>query len=152
MNKSNELIENVDLAWDMAIAENPYHELASYAAIHGMMDVVSLLKEQANQTSDIIRDNYLESLRQTKLKEIRDASEYPVVDFVSFSLINSNSENSWTDLKDVVSEFDDIPLEFVPIDDEVFVLTGNFRSAARSLRGSSSGQILDRIADIYAMH
>jgi len=142
-------VEDVDLAWEMAEAEDPVRRNIISARRAGATAThLSQLAAQANRAGRLTEQDYRARIRREAYDEIIKNSDTPVIDKGFFeSFWGSGASRVWISLQKQVAQEPQIPLEFVHVVDDEFVLRGDLRMAAWGLSPAPSGKILERIVD-----
>ncbi len=150
MRYSKERVDDFDLAWEMAIVENPYRELASLATKHGLNEIAKNMAGRARQASYEAEKSYKALARVTKYTEIEKASETPLLvidDFVRQG--GKSASNVWHFLRHTVEENPELPIEFIEFAPDEYVLRGDFGAASKALGSTRAKIILGDIAQSF---
>ncbi len=139
------LIEDKDLAWEMAHAELPYRELQLLAIGHGLVEIAKQMNGHANSTSANVRKKYLAQVRRERHEEIWNEYNGRVCTEEDFRRLSKRGGGmAWASLvaKLQSEEAEQMPIRLVPIVEDEFAIVGDFATAAWGMRNVRMGQIL----------
>ncbi len=142
-------VDEGDLAWDMAAAESRNrHKVAAARMAGRTLTKIRGIEAELPRSWHHLETEYRAQQRLAAYDSIVKNNFRPVIDKGLFeSFWGRGASKVWLSLQKKVGREPQIPLEFVHVVNDEYVLTGNLQAAIPKLRPASSGEILQRIVD-----
>ncbi len=133
-------IEDVELAYDMAVAEAPFRELESLAAHHGLQQIVNQMRSRASGASRKVQREYMATKRALQFDVLTESGDIPSYGVNQFKLHwNKHAKICFTWVVKQIEQNPEIPMQAIPVGDDEYILQGDLLGAVEWFKQHGKG-------------